>query len=183
MTRSVYQGLGRLAAAGALALAFAGAAPAGESPIGEPLEVHGIQLMGAYLQPVVMEPAVPGEEAATADIHMELDIHALADNANGFAEDAWIPYLTVAYTLARKGSRWTKSGVLVPMVANDGPHYGSNIKLDGPGAYGVTFTVSAPSANGFLRHTDKETGVAAWWQPIEHKAEFKFIGTGKKGGY
>ncbi|MDP7215033.1 MAG: iron transporter [Rhodospirillales bacterium] len=33
------------------------------------------------------------------------------------------------------------------------------------------------------RHTDKETGVGAWWAPFHVEWSFKYLGTGKKGGY
>jgi len=159
------------------------AARAGEHPAGVPEELNGVQVMAVYLQPVVMEPEMAGQEAAATDIHLEADIHALAKNINGFPMDAWIPYLAVTYKLGKKGSDWHAEGKLLPMVANDGPHYGANVKLDGPGAYTLVFAIAPPSAHGFMRHTDKETGVAPWWEPFEYKGEFNFIGTGKKGGY
>jgi len=34
-----------------------------------------------------------------------------------------------------------------------------------------------------MRHTDKETGVGPWWKPVDFHGDFKFVGTGKKGGY
>lgn len=74
----------------------------------------------------------------------------------------------------------------MPMVANDGPHYGDNLKLAGPGKYRLTLTVSPPSANPhshFGRHVDKETGVGAWFAPFSADYEFIYAGTGKKGGY
>lgn len=72
------------------------------------------------------------------------------------------------------------------MVASDGPHYGDNIKLDGPGNYTLTFHIAPPSGEGhmaFGRHVDKETGVAPWFAPFETSYDFTFAGTGKKGGY
>jgi uncharacterized protein involved in high-affinity Fe2+ transport len=68
-------------------------------------------------------------------------------------------------------------------VASDGPHYGANVKFDGPGKYHVAYTINPPSKVGFLRHTDKETGVGAWWQPFTVDWDFTYTGTGKKGGY
>lgn len=156
---------------------------AGELPIGEPIDQGGMQILGVYLQPVDMQPSMPDQDATKTDIHLEADIHATADNGNGFPEGAWMPYLSVDYKLTKKGSDWSQSGHLHPMVANDGPHYGSNVKLDGPGAYNLTLNIKPPSTNGFMRHTDKETGVDPWWKPITYKGEFKFVGVGKKGGY
>ncbi len=177
----------RFLAAPLFALGLAAApALAGEMPIGQPVEVNGMNLIGIYLQPVVMEPAMGDQDAKKADIHLEADIKALKDNPNGFSEDSWIPYLTVDYTIAKRGTDWKSKGVLHPMVASDGPHYGANVALNGPGQYDVTFRVAPPAgehAHAFLRHTDKETGVASWWKPFEFAGDFKFVGTGKKGGY
>jgi uncharacterized protein involved in high-affinity Fe2+ transport len=161
------------------------AAQAAEQPAGEPVERDGMQLMAVYLQPVVMDPAMPDQDAAKTDIHLEADIHALQDNKNGFPAEAWIPYLTVHYTLTKKGSSWKAEGMLDPMVAADGPHYGKNVRLDGPGAYELVFHIAPPSihGHGFMRHTDKETGVAPWWAPFDYKGGFKFVGIGKKGTY
>ena len=52
----------------------------------------------------------------------------------------------------------------MPMVANDGPHYGDNVKMMGPGKYRLILTIAPPDENPhahFGRHVDKETGVAA----------------------
>ncbi|MDP7488663.1 MAG: iron transporter, partial [Alphaproteobacteria bacterium] len=70
---------------------------AGEFPAGEPIERHGMKIAGVYLQPVEMEPAIAGQEAGHADIHLEADIHATAANPNGLGEGDWIPYLRIAY--------------------------------------------------------------------------------------
>lgn len=156
---------------------------AGEQPAGEPLDKNGMRIMAVYLQPVEMEPPMSDQDPAKSDIHLEADIHALQKNTNGFPEDAWIPYLSITYKLNKEGSTWTTSGTLQPMVANDGPHYGANVKLDGPGAYVLSFEISPPSGHGFMRHTDKETGVSPWWAPFTYMGKLKFIGTGRKGGY
>jgi len=167
----------------AAALIAAGPALAGEQPAGVPVEKNGMQIMAVYLQPVEMEPMMAGQDPASTDIHLEADIHALKDNPNRFPQDAWIPYLEITYKLTKKGSAWSASGPLHPMVASDGPHYGANVKLDGPGAYDLVFEIAPPPGRVFMRHTDKETGVPPWWQPFAYRGEFKFIGTGKKGGY
>lgn len=158
-------------------------AGAAEQPAGEPLEKNGLQVMAVYLQPVEMAPAMDDQNPAKTDIHLEADIHALEGNKNGFPSDAWIPSLTVSYSLSKKGSGWKATGLLHPMVASDGPHYGANVRLDGPGAYDLVFHLVPPDGHGFLRHTDKETGVAEWWAPFDYKGGFNFVGTGKKGTY
>jgi len=156
---------------------------ADEFPAGEPVEKSGLEIAGVYLQAVEMEPAMSGQEPGETDIHLEADIHATDGNSHGFAEGDWIPYLVIDYTLGKGGSDWTKSGMLHPMIASDGPHYGANVALDGPGLYRVSFRIHPPAGDHFMRHTDKETGIAPWWNTIDYAGDFKFIGTGKKGDY
>ncbi|MYN13773.1 hypothetical protein GSY71_11560 [Pusillimonas sp. TS35] len=168
------------------AMGFALSAAAAEYPIGKPSEHAGLEIAAVYLQPVEMAPEGMMRPARESDIHLEADIHATAGNINGLPEGAWAPYLNIRYTLQKKGSDKVISGDLMPMVANDGPHYGDNVKLDGPGKYTLTFTVASPEAakmNHFGRHIDKETGVAPWFKPFDVSYEFVFAGTGKKGGY
>ena len=69
------------------------------------------------------------------------------------------------------------------MVANDGPHYGKNIKLLGPGKYHLTFTTLPPAGEVFSRHIDKETGVPPFFKQCVTEYDFVYAGTGKKGGY
>ena len=72
----------------------------------------------------------------------------------------------------------------MPMVANDGPHYGDNVKMPGIGKYKVIYTIDNPlKIGGFGRHTDRETGVRDWFKPFTVEWEFNFLGAGKKGGY
>jgi len=159
---------------------------AAEYPIGKPAETNGLEVAAVYLQPVEMDPAGMMREARDSDIHLEADIHATADNKNGLPEGAWAPYLQIQYVLQKSGSDKVQKGELMPMVANDGPHYGDNVKLEGPGKYTLTFVVAPPSANSmshFGRHVDKETGVAPWFAPFKVNYDFVFAGTGKKGGY
>lgn len=154
---------------------------AAEIRIGKAMEVNGMQVGAVYLQSVTMEPMLPGMQPA--DIHLEADIHAAKGNKNGFGPGDWVPYLGITYRLGKDGTNWIESGALMPMVASDGPHYGRNIKLDGPGKYRLTFSITPPIYQGFGRHTDKETGVAPWWPPFDVHWEFIFAGTGKKGSY
>lgn len=181
--------LGRGAAVAALSsflvLAFSPVFAA-EYPIGKPQLSSGMEVAAVYLQPITMAPEGMMRPAAESDVHLEADIHALADNKNGFAEGEWVPYLVVDYTLRKDGSGEPLTGQLMPMVASDGPHYGDNIKLMGPGAYVLDLTVSPPTADHashFGRHTDKETGVADWFAPFKVQYTFVFAGTGKKGAY
>lgn len=164
-----------------ISLLSIGSTYAGDVEIGV-VNKNGMEVAAVYIQPVTMEPMLPGM-MKPSDIHLEADIHALKNNAHGFSEGAWIPYLQIAYTITKKGSSWSKTGMLMPMAAADGPHYASNIKLNGPGKYGLTYKINPPPYSSFHRHTDKETGIAKWWTPFEEKWDFSFVGVGKKGGY
>ncbi len=157
-----------------------------EYPIGSPQQRFGMEIAAVYLQPVVMEPEGMMKNAEESDIHIEADIKALAGNPNGFEEGAWIPYLLVKFEVTKQGTNQKVAGDFMPMVANDGPHYGDNIKLFGPGKYHVKFTVLPPSANThahFGRHTDRLTGVRPWFKAFDVEYDFTYVGIGKKGGY
>lgn len=164
-------------------VAAATPALAREHGIGNPVVMDGLILRPVYLQPVHMAPALPGLNRGPFDAHLEIDIHADKSNLQGFAPGAWIPYLTVSYQLAKIGSKWSSFGTMTPMTAKDGPHYGANVTFDGPGKYRLSFRILPPPYQGFLRHTDKETGVPPWWSPIRKSWEFVYVGVGHKGGY
>ena len=121
--------------------------------------------------------------------HQQADIHALGSNVNGYAEGAWIPYLLVKYEVTKQGSGEVIRGDMMPMVASDGPHYGDNVKLAGPGKYHVKLTVYPPNAKEnamgmhYGRHTDRATGVRPWFKPVVLEWDFTYAGIGKKGGY
>ena len=171
---------------GVALLAVAGAAQAVEYPIGTPQLRAGMEIAAVYLQPVLMEPDGMMKKPEESDVHMEADIHALANNPNGFDEGAWMPYLMIKYEVTKLPEGKVISGDFMPMVANDGPHYGDNIKLMGPGKYKVKYTISPPGANPmshFGRHTDRLTGVRPWFKPFDVEYEFTYVGIGKKGGY
>ena len=59
-------------------------------------------------------------------------------------------------------------GTFMVMNADDGAHYGANIKLDKADTYTLTFTIHSPVENGYLLHVDDETGVKGrfWTDPI-----------------
>ncbi|WP_207062690.1 iron transporter [Motiliproteus sp. SC1-56] len=190
-----------------LALLLAGAAglaQAAEFKVGEPVKRDGMELQILYIQAVEMshEPAEmqmsieEGEKGAMdhsahgghaghgpADIHLEAAVQATAGNAWGFPEGAWVPYLNITYSVAKNGSYFKTTGKLIPMASNNGPHYGANLQLDGPGKYFVTYEVEPPKPSEFPYHTDAETGVTGWWKGFEIKDNFTYLGTGKKGGY
>lgn len=166
-------------------LLFAPLAQAKEYPIGEPQQCGGMEVGAVYLQPVEMEPAGMMLDAAKSDVHLEADIAATEGNRNGWQEGSFVSYLNIRYALSKKGSDEMIKGDFHPMVANDGPHYGDNVKLMGPGKYQLTFIVSPPDGKHIMfgRHVDKETGVAPWFEPCTLNYEFTYAGIGKKGGY
>ena len=172
-----------------LGTSFSLSAAALEYPIGVPQNIAGMEVAAVYLQAVEMEPEGHMRKAAESDIHLEADIHALSNNANGFAEGSWMPYMLVQYELTKVGGNEVIRGDMMPMVASDGPHYGDNVKLKGPGKYKVKFIIYPPNAqanphgNHFGRHTDRATGVRPWFKPVELEWEFVYAGIGKKGGY
>ena len=171
-------------AAGIAGLFLTVAANAGEIGIGDPVEKNGMEIAAVYLQPVKMVPMIPMQEAKViADIHLEADIHAIKGNPNGFGEGEWIPYMVISYRLEKLGSDWQTSGIFMPMVASDGPHYGANVPTNGAGKYRVHYRIEPPARGGLFRHSDKETGVGKWWTPFTVQWDFVFAGTGKKGSY
>lgn len=157
------------------------AAHAGEQSMGDPFEKNGMEIGGVYLQAVKMAPSMPN--MGQGEVHIEADISALKGANSGFGEGDWIPYLTVTYKVEKLGSDWSSFGTFRPMVASDGPHYGENITMDGIGKYRATYVISPPPRAGFMRHTDKETGVGKWWEPFIVSWDFTFAGAGKKGSY
>jgi uncharacterized protein involved in high-affinity Fe2+ transport len=170
------------------AVSLGSAAQAKETPIGPPTIQNGLEIAAVYLQPIEMDPPDMMRAAAASDIHLEADIRATKENRNGFAEGDWVPALSVSFEITKlEGEAATGpkvAGGLMPMVANDGPHYGDNVKLSGPGRYRLKLTVAPPGAHGhFGRHVDKETGVAEWFKPFDVIQDFTFAGIGKKGAY
>lgn len=129
-----------------------------EHPIFEDEELAFINLSAVYFQSVPMtDSEQQNYKAEDYDIHLEADISAL-DNNLGYGVGDWVPYLTVDYKIVDNGSKAeVTSGTFMPMAASDGPHYGNNIKLD-PGTYDITFTIHSPGENGYLIHSDAETG-------------------------
>lgn len=157
-----------------LAMLAGPAAHAREYFVGGPVHQHDMEIVANYLVGVEMAPMPPGMAMDGDVIHLEADVHATADNAMGFGDGAWIPYLTIDYTIQKDGAPWRATGKLLAMVAKDGPHYANNVEMNGPGTYKVTYKFLSPETNGFLRHTDKETGVPAWWTPFEQSFSFKY---------
>ena len=126
-----------------------------EIPIFEDKEIGFLNVSAVYFQPVPMS----GGNGNTEDfnIHLEADISAL-ENKLGFGVGDWVPYLTVDYEVTGSDGKVAASGTFMEMSASDGPHYGANVKLPNADTYKLKFTIHSPEENGYLLHTDAETG-------------------------
>jgi uncharacterized protein involved in high-affinity Fe2+ transport len=147
-----------------------------EFPIGDDRELGPLNVAGVYFQPVDMVPASAGLSAAQSDMHIEADISAL-DNDLGYGVGDFIPNLTVLYEMTQR-SGWKIEGTFMPMNASDGPHYGANVKVNGPGDYHVKFTIQNPEAQGYVLHVDQTTGVPGrfWSQPLVAEWDMTYDG-------
>lgn len=126
-----------------------------EYPIFEDEECGFLNVSAVYFQPVPMSGG--NEDTTKFDIHLEADISAL-ENKLGFGVGDWVPYLTVDYKVTKQNGDVAAEGVFMEMSASDGPHYGANIALPDADTYNVEFTIHSPEENGYLLHTDSETG-------------------------
>ena len=125
-----------------------------EFPIWEDEEVGFLNVNGVYFQPVPMSGG--NENFEDFDLHFEADVSALPNNL-GYGVGDWVPYMTVDYELTGDNGD-VISGTFMPMNADDGNHYGANIKMPNAGTYSVKLTFHSPEENGFLIHLDDETG-------------------------
>lgn len=147
-----------------------------EYPIGEEKQAEGLNVALVYFQPVPMEPeAKAGLKPAEADVHLEADITADANNPVGFGVGEFVPYLQVKYEIENVSTGEVQKGSFMPMNASDGPHYGANIKLGPAGTYRIRVSIKAP--DDFLLHTDRETGVPGrfWTQPVNLEWELNWL--------
>ncbi|GAB6100207.1 iron transporter [Halanaerocella petrolearia] len=150
-----------------------------EYPIGEPKTAKKMQIAAVYFQSVPMKPgAKAGLGPNESDLHIEADISALMNNPYGFAFGSWVPNLTVDYKLKNLDTGEVQEGSFMPMVASDGPHYGSNVKMMGIGNYRLTYIIKSPAEQDFLQHVDKTTGVQKrfWKKPIKVQWDFTYKG-------
>ena len=127
-----------------------------EIPIFEGLEIEGLLSCNAvFFQPVPMTGGY--DDISDYNMHIEADVSAI-DNTLGYGVGDWVPYLTIDYKIIGSDGNTAAEGTFMPMAASDGPHYGANIKLDKADTYTVEFTFHSPDENGYLIHTDAETG-------------------------
>ena len=126
-----------------------------EIPIFEDEEVGFMNVSAVYFQPV---PMAPGQEDTEAyNMHLECDVSAMENNL-GYGLGDWVPYLTVDFDVVGTEEGNEAHGTFMVMSASDGPHYGANIALPNADTYTVTFTFHSPAENGYLIHSDAETG-------------------------
>jgi periplasmic iron binding protein len=151
-------------------------AVADEIRIGTPKVMNGLRFTPVYLHAVPTDPEGGnwGPAPDQSDIHLEVDVAAARGNRHGFRPGAFVPALSIHYTLTRLATGAKTEGELWAMVAKDGPHYGINVKMRGPGRYRLELLVQPPDRAGFGRHTDPVTGVPAWWEPFEVRWEFDY---------
>lgn len=157
-----------------------------EIPIGEGQVVGPYQVEAVYFQAVDMFPAGQNPSKEESDLHLEADIHLLPEAAQaygfGLGEDIWPAYLTVKYEVLDKENNVVTDGSFMPMNADDGPHYGCNMKkgLLTVGQYKLKFVIMPPA--NYLMHTDEETGVPAkegvkeFFEPQEVEFDWNYTG-------
>ena len=126
-----------------------------EFPIFEDEEVGFMNVSAVYFQPVPMAPGQ--EDTEKYDMHLECDVSAMENNL-GYGLGDWVPYLTVDFDVVGTEEGNEAHGTFMVMSASDGPHYGANISLPNADTYTVTFTFHSPAENGYLIHSDAETG-------------------------
>ncbi|PIE53853.1 MAG: hypothetical protein CSA35_09080 [Dethiosulfovibrio peptidovorans] len=136
-----------------------------EIPIGEEVQVGPYNVAAVYFQAVDMYPPGKNPSKEESDMHLEADIHLQPSYAVlygfGSGENIWPAYLTVKYEVRDiKSGKVVKEGSFMPMNADDGPHYGANIKKGMTvGRYKLKLIIEPPT--DYLLHTDPETGVPA----------------------
>ena len=82
--------------------------------------------------------------------------------------------MTVKYKFTKKEDGSVIEGTFMPMSADDGAHYGANVKMNGAGTYVCEFEFHSPAENGYALHIDEDTGVKGrfWTEPIKMKWNF-----------
>ena len=84
--------------------------------------------------------------------------------------------MRVEYKFSKRGGdpEGPITGTFMPMSADDGSHYGANVKMHGAGTYDCEFKFYAPE--GYALHTDPDTGVPGrlWTKPVVMKWTFNY---------
>jgi uncharacterized protein involved in high-affinity Fe2+ transport len=152
------------------------ALPGQAAVIGDPLVREGLEIVPSTLTGVELDRRPAGAGGSSDSVFLEADVHAAKDEAYGFAEHAFIPYLSISFALTKDGApTFKRAGLLFPIASKNGPRYGAVADMAGPGTYHLTYIVSPPSSHGMLRQTGKD-GVADWWKPITANWTFAYPG-------
>ena len=139
--------------------------PARAAVIGGPLLRDGLEIVPSAQTGVELDRPAALSRAADP-ILLVADVHAGKDEVHGFAEHAFIPYLSISYALTKEDApTFKQAGLLFPIADKSGPHYAASAEMAGPGTYHLTCIISPPSAHGMMRRTDKAGGVPDWWKP------------------
>jgi uncharacterized protein involved in high-affinity Fe2+ transport len=157
--------------------AFLAAVPvlsASAAVIGGPLMRDGLEIVPSTLSGVELDR--PAAMSRSADsVFLTADVHAAKGETHGFAEQAFIPYLSISYVLTKDDApTFKRAGLLYPVAAKSGPRYGAGTDMAGPGTYHLTYIISPPNAHGMMRQTDKADGVPDWWKPITARWNFTY---------
>lgn len=161
-----------------LALALSAAAllpgPVMAASLGEPVLRDGLQI-APRLEAGHLDRGATGMGQGGDPLFLIADVRAGKDEPHGFAEHAFIPYLSISYVLTKDGApTFKQQGLLYPIASKAGPHYAGAVQLTGAGTYHLTYLVSPPSAHGMMRQTDKAAGVPDWWKPISASWTFSY---------
>jgi uncharacterized protein involved in high-affinity Fe2+ transport len=149
--------------------------PAQAAVIGGPLLREGLEIVPSLASSVQLERTPASMSKAADAVFLIADVHATRDEAHGFAEHAFIPYLSISYVLTKEGApTFKQAGLLYPTASKDGPHYAAGINLNGPGDYHLIYLVSPPSSHGMIRETGKDRGVPDWWKPFNAAWNFTY---------
>ena len=149
--------------------------PASAGMIGEPLQREGLEITARAEAGGTLDHTPGGMAHGDDALFLVADVHAGKDEAHGFAEHSFIPYLSISYALSKDGApTYKQAGLLYPAASKTGPRYAAGAQLAGAGTYHLTYIVSPPSTHGMMRQTDKAGGVPDWWKPIHASWTFTY---------
>src|SRR5579872_4715773 len=94
---------------------IASIASAREYFVGGPVTKNDMEIVANYLVGIEMAPMSANMVHGADVIHLEADVHAIADNVYGYPDGAWIAYLTIGYSIEKQGTNWKSSGTLKAM--------------------------------------------------------------------
>jgi periplasmic iron binding protein len=152
------------------------AVPTAEAAVlGGPLLRDGLEIVPSTLSGVELDRSPTAMGSSPDSVFLVADVHATRDEAHGFPEHAFIPFLSISYFLTKDDApTFKKVGLLYPIAGKSGPQYAAAADLAGPGTYHLIYIIYPPSSHGMLRRTDKAGGVPDWWNPITANWNFTY---------